>query len=58
METADYCSSAGKGQEPKSVEVIHQYPEGNQKTSGGVLTGAAAAVVSTLEPAKDAISRK
>ncbi|XVF15497.1 hypothetical protein REPUB_Repub09cG0158900 [Reevesia pubescens] len=57
VETVDHCSSAGKGQEPKSVQVIHQHPQSNQKTSGGVLTGAAAAVASTLESAKDAISK-
>ncbi|OMO56584.1 hypothetical protein CCACVL1_26434 [Corchorus capsularis] len=47
-----------KPQETKSVQVIHQIPQTNQKTSGSVLTGAAAAIVSTLESAKDAISRK
>ncbi|OMP01925.1 hypothetical protein COLO4_11479 [Corchorus olitorius] len=58
VETVQYFSSAGKPQETKSVQVIHQIPQSNQKTSGSVLTGAAAAVVSTLESAKDAISRK
>ncbi|XWS29774.1 hypothetical protein CRYUN_Cryun24cG0059400 [Craigia yunnanensis] len=58
VETVDYFSSAGKVQERKSVQVIHQHPQSNQKTSGGVLTGAAVAVASTLESAKDAISRK
>ncbi|XP_022752089.1 uncharacterized protein LOC111300735 [Durio zibethinus] len=58
VETLDHRSSAGKGQEPKSVQVIHQHLQSNQNTRGGVLTGAAAAVVSTLESAKDAISRK
>ncbi|WRX10982.1 hypothetical protein QQP08_003469, partial [Theobroma cacao] len=57
VETVDYCSSAGKGKEVKTVQVIHQYPGSNQKTGGVVLTGAAAAVASTLESAKDAISR-
>ncbi|XVE87064.1 hypothetical protein DITRI_Ditri18aG0086200 [Diplodiscus trichospermus] len=57
VETLNYSSSAGKGQETKTVQVIHQHPPSNQKTSGGVLTGAAAAVASALESAKDAISR-
>jgi hypothetical protein len=55
VETVDHLSSAGQGQEQRNVQVIHQP---HSKTSGGVLTGAAAAVVSTLESAKDAISKK
>jgi len=55
VETVDYRSSAGQGQEERNVQVIHQ-PQSN--TSGGVLAGAAAAVASTLQSAKDAISKK
>ncbi|KAK8710357.1 hypothetical protein V6N13_145684 [Hibiscus sabdariffa] len=50
-------ASAGKGQEMKGHQLTHQHPQPNQKTSGGVLTGAAAATASALESAKDAISR-
>ncbi|TYH00462.1 hypothetical protein ES288_A10G278800v1 [Gossypium darwinii] len=57
VETMDYSSSAGKGPEMKAVQVAHQHPPTNQKTSGGVLTGAAAAATLALESAKDAISR-
>ncbi|TKY70613.1 hypothetical protein E2542_SST06904 [Spatholobus suberectus] len=53
--TVDYRSSAGQGQEERNVQVIHQ-PHSN--TSGGVLAGAAAAVATTLQSAKDAISKK
>lgn len=56
--TMDYSSSAGKGPEMKAVQLTHQHPPTNQKTSGSVLTGAAAAATSALESAKDAISRK
>jgi len=55
VETVDHRSSAGQGQEERNVQVIHQP---HSKTSGGVLTGAAAAVASTLQSAKDAISKK
>ncbi|MCD7454994.1 hypothetical protein HAX54_026722 [Datura stramonium] len=55
VETVDYQSSVGQGQEQRPVEVIHQ-PQSN--TSGGVLANAAAAVASTLESAKKAISQK
>ncbi|KAJ8567300.1 hypothetical protein K7X08_019508 [Anisodus acutangulus] len=60
VETVDYQSSVGQGQEQRPVEVIHQpqisTPLSN--TSGGVLSNAAASVASTLESAKRAISRK
>ncbi|PHT56727.1 hypothetical protein CQW23_05213 [Capsicum baccatum] len=62
VETLDYQSSVGQGQEQRPVEIIHQQqtqvstPQSN--TSGGVLTNAAASVASTLESAKRAISRK
>ncbi|AES94626.1 hypothetical protein MtrunA17_Chr5g0401751 [Medicago truncatula] len=57
VETVDHRSSAGQGQgqEERNVQVIHQP---HSKTSGGVLTGAAAAMASTLQSAKDAISKK
>nr|KYP52439.1 hypothetical protein KK1_025744 [Cajanus cajan] len=55
VETVDHRSSAGQGQEERNVQVIHQP---HPKTSGGVLSGAAAAVASTLQSAKDAISKK
>lgn len=56
VETVDCRSSAGQGQQEKNVQVIHQ-PH-STKTSGGVLAGAAAAVATTLQSAKDAISKK
>ncbi|XP_004511887.1 uncharacterized protein [Cicer arietinum] len=55
VETVDYRSSAGQGKEERNVQVVHQP---HSKTSGGVLTGAADAVASTLQSAKDAISKK
>ncbi|XP_061341570.1 uncharacterized protein LOC133287891 [Gastrolobium bilobum] len=55
VETVDYRSSAGQGQEERNVQVIHQP---HSATSGGVLTNAAAAVASTLQSAKEAISKK
>ncbi|KAK6798369.1 hypothetical protein RDI58_006071 [Solanum bulbocastanum] len=57
MESVDYKSSVGQGQEQRPVEVIHQ-PQIQSNTSGGVLANAAASVASTLESAKRAISRK
>ncbi|KAJ7944468.1 Small GTPase superfamily, ARF type [Quillaja saponaria] len=57
VDTKDYHSSAGQGQEERNVQVVHQpHPSKGSTTSGGVLAGAAAAVESTLESAKDAIS--
>ncbi|XP_050384628.1 uncharacterized protein LOC126801197 [Argentina anserina] len=54
----DNRSSAGQGQEQRNVQVIHQsHPSPIPNTSGGVLTGAAAAVASTLKSAKEAISK-
>ncbi|KAF3439011.1 hypothetical protein FNV43_RR17286 [Rhamnella rubrinervis] len=60
VDTVDYLSSAGQGQERRHVQVTHQlHPsENSTTTSGGVLAGAAAAVSSTLQSAKDAISQK
>ncbi|KAK9285984.1 hypothetical protein L1049_025187 [Liquidambar formosana] len=60
VDTIDYRSSAGQGQEQRNVQVIHQsHPTaGDSAASGGVLAGAAAAVASTLQSAKEAISRK
>ncbi|KAJ0096391.1 hypothetical protein Patl1_28619 [Pistacia atlantica] len=58
VETINYESSAGQGQQVKSVDVVHQpHPQKSPNTSGGVLAGAAAAVESTLQSAKEAISR-
>lgn len=59
VDTVDYRSLAGGGQEQKNVQVIHQpNSSGNSTTSGGVLADAAAALETTLQSAKDAISRK
>ncbi|KAK0603501.1 hypothetical protein LWI29_005612 [Acer saccharum] len=59
VETTDYRSSAGQAQELRTVEVIHQsHPNTNPNTSGGLLAEAAAAVESTLQSAKEAISGK
>ena len=58
VDTVDYRSLAGGGQEQKNVQVIHQpNSSGNSTTSGGVLADAAAALETTLQSAKDAISR-
>ncbi|MED6185517.1 hypothetical protein PIB30_057895 [Stylosanthes scabra] len=68
VETVEYRSSAGQPQEQRKVEVVHQHhPNTNTntntktqtktKTSGGILTDAAAAVSSTLQSAKDALSK-
>ncbi|RAL50562.1 hypothetical protein DM860_014504 [Cuscuta australis] len=55
VETVDLRSSAGQSrQEKRAVEIIHQ--PNDKKTSGAVLTNAAASVVSTLDSAKEAIS--
>lgn len=59
VETVDFRSSAGEGHdEVKKVDVVHQVHSSNSNTSGGVLAGAAAAVASTLQSAKDALSKK
>lgn len=61
VDTKDYRSPAGQKQdeEPRNVQVIHHaYPQGNPKTSGGLLADAAAAVATTLQSARDAVSRK
>ena len=58
VDTVDYRSSAGQLQEERNVQVIHEsHPTQRSATSGGVLTGAAAAVSSTLQAAKNAISK-
>ncbi|KAK7382112.1 hypothetical protein VNO80_00817 [Phaseolus coccineus] len=57
VESVDYRSSAGQEQEARNVEVTHQ-PHSTKNTSGGILAGAAAAVTSTLQSAKDAVSKK
>ncbi|XVF61247.1 hypothetical protein PTKIN_Ptkin08bG0115000 [Pterospermum kingtungense] len=53
----EYSASTGKVQETRNVQVIHQPPQSNQKTSGGVLAGSADAVPSALESAKDAMTQ-
>lgn len=60
VDTADYRSSAGQWLDQKPVQVIHQQDAftTDSNTSGGVLTNAAVSVVSTLESAKEALSRK
>ncbi|XP_030538948.1 uncharacterized protein LOC115747057 [Rhodamnia argentea] len=60
VNTIDYCSSAGQGQEQRDVQITHQpHPKGDNPTSsGGLLAEAAALVVSTLESAKDVIAGK
>ncbi|CAA2964782.1 uncharacterized protein LOC111401993 [Olea europaea var. sylvestris] len=62
VETVDFRSSAGRDQEQKAVQVIHQPhpqpPAAASNTSGGVLTNAAASVASTLQSSKEAISGK
>ncbi|KAK7307657.1 hypothetical protein VNO77_40904 [Canavalia gladiata] len=55
VETVDYRSSPGQGVEGRNVQVVHQP---RSTTSGGVLAGAAASVASTLQSAKDAISKE
>ncbi|XP_050206857.1 uncharacterized protein LOC126656354 [Mercurialis annua] len=59
IETTDYRSSAGQGQELRSVEVIHQTNPNKENihTSGGVLSDAAASVAATLQSAKEAITK-
>ncbi|VVA17265.1 PREDICTED: POPTR_0007s10560g [Prunus dulcis] len=59
VNTVDVRSSAGQqGHEHSNVQVVHQpHPSAKTNTSGGVLTGAAAAVATTLQSAKDAISK-
>ncbi|XP_017426709.1 uncharacterized protein LOC124841450 [Vigna umbellata] len=57
VESVDYRSSAGQGQEMRKVDVIHQVHT-TKNTSGGILAGAAAAVTSTLQSAKDAVAKK
>lgn len=56
VETIDHRSSAGQGQEERNVQVIHQ-PH-SKSSGGGVFAGVAAAVSSTLQSAKDAVSKK
>uniref|UniRef100_A0A5B6YYJ9 Uncharacterized protein n=1 Tax=Davidia involucrata TaxID=16924 RepID=A0A5B6YYJ9_DAVIN len=53
VDTVDYRTSAGQPEEQKPVQVVHQL---DSSTSGGILSGAAAAVATTLEAAKEAIS--
>ncbi|KAI4315001.1 hypothetical protein L6164_027855 [Bauhinia variegata] len=59
VDTMEHRSSAGQGQEERNVQVVHQtHPTQASKTSGGVLSSAAAAVATTLQSAKDALSKK
>ncbi|KAL6277607.1 hypothetical protein ACE6H2_021208 [Prunus campanulata] len=58
VNTVDIRSSAGQDHEQRNVQVVHQpHPSAKTNTSGGVLTSAAAAVATTLQSAKDAISK-
>ncbi|KAF5752872.1 hypothetical protein HS088_TW01G00790 [Tripterygium wilfordii] len=57
VETTDFRSSAGQGQEQRDVQVIHE-PKIDSKTSGGTLAGAAAAAATALQSAQNAISGK
>ncbi|KAL5777687.1 hypothetical protein ACOSP7_010613 [Xanthoceras sorbifolium] len=57
VETTDYRLSAGETEaKPVKVGVVHLTRKDNPGTGGGILTGAADAVVKTVESAKDAIS--
>jgi len=60
VDTIDYRSSAGQGQEKRDVQIIHQNcSKGKDSTSsGGILADAAASVASTLQSAKDVIAGK
>ena len=59
VETVDYQSSAGQSQDQKKpVQVIHQPHASKSNTSGGVLANAAASVATTLQSAKEAMSRE
>ncbi|XP_028055922.1 uncharacterized protein LOC114260058 isoform X2 [Camellia sinensis] len=62
VNTVDYRTSAGQAQEQEPVQVVHQShlptTTTNSNTSGGILVGAANAVASTLQSAKEAISGK
>ncbi|KAE8695950.1 putative LRR receptor-like serine/threonine-protein kinase [Hibiscus syriacus] len=57
MDTDKILECPWQGQELKNVQLSHQHSPSNPKTSGSVLTSAAAAVAITLESAKDALSR-
>ncbi|KAG6392887.1 hypothetical protein SASPL_147115 [Salvia splendens] len=58
-ETVDFCASAWQGQDPvRRVQVVHHQPAPASKTSGGILSNAAASVVPTLDSAKDTLKRK
>ncbi|KAL9678766.1 hypothetical protein QQ045_016616 [Rhodiola kirilowii] len=54
--TVDYQSSAGQRTEEIYVHVIHQQHDEQQATSGQILANATAAVTSTLQSAKEALS--
>lgn len=58
--TVDYRSSPGQGQQLRDVQVVHQSHDNpaSAKTSGGVLTAAAASAASSLQSAREAISGK
>ncbi|EYU44440.1 hypothetical protein MIMGU_mgv1a017315mg [Erythranthe guttata] len=61
VESVDIYSSAGQGHEQmQPVKVLHQphSAPAASNTSGSILSNAAASVESTLQSAKDAISRK
>ncbi|XP_058080921.1 uncharacterized protein LOC131229077 [Magnolia sinica] len=59
VQAVDYHSSAVQGQmeRQRDVEVIHQlHPSDGNSGQGGALAGATAAVVNSIQSAKDAIS--
>lgn len=61
-ETTDLYTSSGQSQEQvrrmQPVQELQPQPALGPKTSGSILSNAAASVVPTLESAKDAIQRK
>ncbi|CAK9152714.1 unnamed protein product [Ilex paraguariensis] len=60
VDTVDNRSSVGQGQEQKPVQVIHQSHSAKEDsgTGSGVLASATAAVASTLQSAREAVSGK
>ena len=61
-ETVDFYASSGQGQDPvrhvQVVHAVHHQKAPASKTSGGILSNAAASVVPTLDSAKDTLNRK
>ncbi|XP_024020660.1 uncharacterized protein LOC21392621 [Morus notabilis] len=61
VNTVDYQSSAGQGQQKRDVQVIHKsHPSENSTTTGGgsVLSSAATAASAAVQSSKDALSGK